>query len=289
MAIHQGAEGTSEVTHRRKMLHQPSARFSNCPTTSTPGRRASSGKASAAAAIGWSASTKRCHSSTAEGLSDVGWLSRNRRAQRRCAVTFRQQHIPSCDTESSVDLLPRAACSTWARDCCWANGPGRSRARDRIRSGTRCAENRGQPPRADGELPERARCVQPGHTGRHSKDPQCRCRSPPHQPARWSSRSSTGHHCACRRLNVRDRSLLPLCLLALAWLQELFDQAFVRRWMEPADGTGICRWWRVLTAPFSHAGWSPTAWPFCLWSWLVSNSRWRSCLCSWLVYGLLGG
>ena len=67
MAIHQGAEGTSEVTHRRKMLHQPRALLQQLPHDIHPGAQGKQWKASAAAAIGCRAWMNRCHSSTAEG------------------------------------------------------------------------------------------------------------------------------------------------------------------------------------------------------------------------------
>ena len=57
--------------------------------------------------------------------------------------------------------------------------------------------------------------------------------------------------------------LLPLVLLALAWLQEILDQLlFGGRWALPMVNGGP--FWGVLTAPFSHSDWSH----------LVSNSLW---------------
>lgn len=70
---------------------------------------------------------------------------------------------------------------------------------------------------------------------------------------------------------VRDRLLLPLALLGLAWSQELVDQLlFAGTWNLPM-GPGLPVW-RVLTAPFSHAGWAH----------LISNSLSFLPL-SWLV------
>ena len=57
--------------------------------------------------------------------------------------------------------------------------------------------------------------------------------------------------------------LLPLLLLALAWLQEILDQLlFGGRWALPMVHGGPL--WGVLTAPFSHSDWSH----------LLSNSFW---------------
>ena len=57
--------------------------------------------------------------------------------------------------------------------------------------------------------------------------------------------------------------LLPLVLLALAWIQESLDQfLFGGRWALPLVHGGP--FWGVLTAPFSHSDWSH----------LVSNSLW---------------
>ena len=57
--------------------------------------------------------------------------------------------------------------------------------------------------------------------------------------------------------------LLPLVLLALAWIQESLDQfLFGGRWALPMVHGGP--FWGVLTAPFSHSDWSH----------LVSNSLW---------------
>ena len=57
--------------------------------------------------------------------------------------------------------------------------------------------------------------------------------------------------------------LLPLLLLALAWLQEILDQLlFGGRWALPMVHGGPL--WGVLTAPFSHSDWSH----------LLSNSLW---------------
>jgi len=53
---------------------------------------------------------------------------------------------------------------------------------------------------------------------------------------------------------VRDRLLLPLALLGVIWLQEGIDQLlFGGTWNWPM-GAGLPIW-RVVTAPFSHAGW----------------------------------
>ncbi|MEL0340330.1 MAG: rhomboid family intramembrane serine protease, partial [Synechococcus sp.] len=57
--------------------------------------------------------------------------------------------------------------------------------------------------------------------------------------------------------------LLPLVLLAIAWLQESLDQlVFGGRWALPMVHGGP--FWGVLTAPFSHSDWSH----------LLSNSLW---------------
>ena len=49
------------------------------------------------------------------------------------------------------------------------------------------------------------------------------------------------------------RWLIPLLLLGLAWGQELIDQLLLAgQWNLPM-GPGLPLW-RVLTAPFSHAG-----------------------------------
>ncbi len=83
---------------------------------------------------------------------------------------------------------------------------------------------------------------------------------------------------------MRDRSLLPLCLLALAWLQEGLDQLlFAGGWNLPM-GPGLPIW-RVLTAPFSHAGWShlvSNSLAFLPLSWLVLSRGVRSYLNVWM-------
>ena len=57
--------------------------------------------------------------------------------------------------------------------------------------------------------------------------------------------------------------LLPLVLLAIAWLQESLDQlVFGGRWALPMVHGGPL--WGVFTAPFSHSDWSH----------LLSNSLW---------------
>ena len=65
--------------------------------------------------------------------------------------------------------------------------------------------------------------------------------------------------------------LLPVLLLALAWVQELVDQVlFQGRWALPMVHGGPI--WGVFTAPFSHGDWAH----------LISNSLWFLPL-SWLV------
>ena len=70
---------------------------------------------------------------------------------------------------------------------------------------------------------------------------------------------------------LKRRALLPLAILALAWVQELIDQSvFGGLWNLPLAQGGP--WWGLLTAPFSHGGFGH----------LISNSLWFLPL-SWLV------
>ena len=72
-------------------------------------------------------------------------------------------------------------------------------------------------------------------------------------------------------MGLCTRLLLPLLILAVAWLQELLDQlVFGGRWNLPPVPGGPA--WGILTAPFSHSGFGH----------LVSNSLWFLPL-SWLV------
>jgi membrane associated rhomboid family serine protease len=66
-------------------------------------------------------------------------------------------------------------------------------------------------------------------------------------------------------------ALLPLLILVIPWTQELTDQLlFGGQWNLPMVQGGP--WWGVLTAPFSHGGFTH----------LLSNSLWFLPL-SWLV------
>lgn len=83
---------------------------------------------------------------------------------------------------------------------------------------------------------------------------------------------------------LRNRAVLPLLPLALAWGQELIDQLlFAGRWNLPLVPGGPI--WGLLTAPFSHAGFghllSNTLW-FLPLSWLVLLRGRRDYLAVWL-------
>ena len=83
---------------------------------------------------------------------------------------------------------------------------------------------------------------------------------------------------------MRDRLLLPLALLGLAWSQELVDQLlFAGTWNLPM-GPGLPLW-RVVTAPFSHAGWAhlmSNSLAFLPLSWLVLSRGVRDYLTVWI-------
>ena len=75
---------------------------------------------------------------------------------------------------------------------------------------------------------------------------------------------------------LKGKTLLPLSILSIAWLQEVLDQLLFRgRWNLPMVQGGPL--WGLFTAPFSHAGFGH----------LISNSLWFLPL-SWLVL-LKGG
>ena len=80
------------------------------------------------------------------------------------------------------------------------------------------------------------------------------------------------------------RWLIPLLLLGLAWAQELMDQLFFQgRWNLPM-GPGLPLW-GVLTAPFSHAGFShliSNSLVFVPLSWLVLTRGVRDYIAIWL-------
>ena len=80
------------------------------------------------------------------------------------------------------------------------------------------------------------------------------------------------------------RWLIPLLLLGLAWAQELIDQLFFQgRWNLPM-GPGLPLW-GVLTAPFSHAGFShliSNSLVFVPLSWLVRTRGVRDYIAIWL-------
>ena len=80
------------------------------------------------------------------------------------------------------------------------------------------------------------------------------------------------------------RWLIPLLLLGLAWAQELIDQLFFQgRWNLPM-GPGLPLW-GVLTAPFSHAGFShliSNSLVFVPLSWLVLTRGVRDYIAIWL-------
>lgn len=78
--------------------------------------------------------------------------------------------------------------------------------------------------------------------------------------------------------------LLPLGLLALVWAQEVIDQVvFAGRWNLPMTPGGP--WWGVLTAPFSHSGFShllANTLVFLPLSWLVLLRGRRDYLAVWI-------
>ena len=95
MAIHQGTEGTSEVTHRRKMFHQPRALLQQLPHDIHPGAQ---GKQ-------WKSIGRRCNRlqgldeplpflhgggafQMSDGCLEISWTDTDG------TVTFRQQDIP---------------------------------------------------------------------------------------------------------------------------------------------------------------------------------------------------
>ena len=80
------------------------------------------------------------------------------------------------------------------------------------------------------------------------------------------------------------RWLIPLLLLGLAWGQELIDQLLLAgQWNLPM-GPGLPLW-RVLTAPFSHAGFGhliSNTLVFLPLSWLVLTRGTRDYLAVWI-------
>jgi membrane associated rhomboid family serine protease len=83
---------------------------------------------------------------------------------------------------------------------------------------------------------------------------------------------------------MRRRFLLPVLLLGLAWIQELFDQLlFGGSWNLPM-GPGLPLW-GVLTAPFSHSGFShllSNSVVFLPLSWLVLTRGLKGYVAVWI-------
>lgn len=83
---------------------------------------------------------------------------------------------------------------------------------------------------------------------------------------------------------MRDRLILPLGLLGLMWFQEGLDQLlFSGTWNLPM-GAGL-PFWRVFTAPFSHAGWGhliSNSLIFLPLSWMVLSRGRRDYWAVWL-------
>ena len=88
---------------------------------------------------------------------------------------------------------------------------------------------------------------------------------------------------------MRQRFLLPLLLLALAWSQELVDQIlFAGQWNLPM-GPGL-PWWRLLSAPFSHSGFAhliSNSAVFLPLSWLVLTRGMRDYIAIWIAVLLM--
>ena len=88
---------------------------------------------------------------------------------------------------------------------------------------------------------------------------------------------------------MRQRFLLPLLLLAVAWSQELVDQIlFAGQWNLPM-GPGL-PWWRLLSAPFSHSGFAhlvSNSAVFLPLSWLVLTRGLRDYVAIWIAVLLM--
>ena len=84
---------------------------------------------------------------------------------------------------------------------------------------------------------------------------------------------------------MRRRFLIPLLLLAIAWVQELLDQiVFAGQWNLPMGQNQPL--WGVLTAPFSHSGFPhliSNSVVFLPLSWLVLTRGTRDYVAVWIA------
>ena len=84
---------------------------------------------------------------------------------------------------------------------------------------------------------------------------------------------------------LRGRFLIPLLLLAIAWIQELLDQVlFSGQWNLPMGQNQPL--WGVLTAPFSHSGFPhliSNSIVFLPLSWLVLTRGTRDYVAVWIA------
>ncbi len=89
---------------------------------------------------------------------------------------------------------------------------------------------------------------------------------------------------------MRGRFLIPLGLLAIAWVQELLDQIFFAgQWNLPMGQNQPL--WGVLTAPFSHSGLAhliSNSVVFLPLSWLVLTRGTRDYLAVWIAVIVIG-